>query len=117
MNGTPRSRARDVRAEVLSGVRGADSKRALTLEDVDGVLGPAIRAYLAREIIRPGMIVLHAGSPGVGWLEADGADVLREGYPALFRAIGVTYGPGDGSTTFTLPTVAAISGLSAYIKT
>lgn len=112
-----RSRARDVRAEVLSGVRGADSDRALTLRDIDGVLGPAIRAFLSREIVRPGMVVFHAVEPGTGWLAADGAAVLRAGYPDLYRTIGTTFGVGDGSTTFTLPTVADLSGLSAYIKT
>ena len=38
-----------------------------------------------------------------GWLKADGALVSRAAYPALFTAIGTTYGAGDGSTTFRLP--------------
>lgn len=38
-----------------------------------------------------------------GWLEADGSDVSRTEYSALFEAIGTTFGSGDGSTTFTLP--------------
>jgi hypothetical protein len=41
-----------------------------------------------------------------GWLNANGAAVLRSGgsgYADLFAAIGTTYGAGDGSTTFNLP--------------
>lgn len=38
-----------------------------------------------------------------GWLFCDGAAVSRETYSELFTAIGTTYGPGDGSTTFNLP--------------
>lgn len=38
-----------------------------------------------------------------GWLKANGAAVPRAAYPALFAAIGVVYGAGDGATTFNLP--------------
>ena len=38
-----------------------------------------------------------------GWLKCNGAVVSRTLYPALFTAIGTTYGAGDGSTTFSLP--------------
>jgi microcystin-dependent protein len=37
------------------------------------------------------------------WLLCDGSNVSRGTYAQLFRAIGITYGAGDGSTTFTLP--------------
>jgi len=40
-----------------------------------------------------------------GFLAANGANVSRANYPKLFDVIGVTYGVGDGSTTFTLPNV------------
>jgi microcystin-dependent protein len=42
------------------------------------------------------------GAPS-GWLAANGSNVSRTTYAALFSAIGTTYGTGDGSTTFTLP--------------
>ena len=38
-----------------------------------------------------------------GWLIADGRQVSRVTYSALFAAIGTFWGAGDGSTTFTLP--------------
>lgn len=41
-----------------------------------------------------------------GFLECDGSAVSRTSYGALFTAIGTTYGVGDGSTTFNLPTAA-----------
>lgn len=38
-----------------------------------------------------------------GWLKANGAAVSRSTYASLFSAIGITFGAGDGSTTFNLP--------------
>ena len=38
-----------------------------------------------------------------GWLLCDGSAIDRVVYAALFAAIGVAYGPGDGSTTFNVP--------------
>jgi microcystin-dependent protein len=38
-----------------------------------------------------------------GWLAANGSAVSRTDFAALFASIGTTYGPGNGSTTFTLP--------------
>lgn len=38
-----------------------------------------------------------------GWLLCQGQAVSRSTYAALFSEIGVTYGAGDGSTTFNLP--------------
>jgi microcystin-dependent protein len=42
-------------------------------------------------------------SAPAGWLAANGSNVSRSTYAALFSAVGTTYGAGDGSTTFTLP--------------
>lgn len=50
-----------------------------------------------------GTITAYAGtSIPPGWLPANGDDVSRIQYAALFAAIGTTYGSGS-STTFTLP--------------
>ncbi|MBL7910561.1 MAG: tail fiber protein [Bacteroidia bacterium] len=38
-----------------------------------------------------------------GYLECNGAAVNRTTYAELFAAIGITYGPGNGTTTFNLP--------------
>lgn len=42
-------------------------------------------------------------SAPAGWLVADGSSVSRSAYPALFAAIGIVYGAGDGASTFNLP--------------
>lgn len=39
------------------------------------------------------------------WLKCDGSAVSRTEYSELFNAIGVSYGSGDGSTTFNLPNI------------
>lgn len=38
-----------------------------------------------------------------GWLICDGTPVSRTIYSNLFISIGITFGPGDGITTFNLP--------------
>lgn len=43
-------------------------------------------------------------SGGIG-----GIAVSRTTYDALFRLIGTFYGPGDGSTTFDLPSQGAVN--------
>lgn len=44
-----------------------------------------------------------SGSPPTGFFECDGSPVSRTTYSDLFAAIGITWGVGDGSTTFNLP--------------
>jgi len=53
-------------------------------------------------------------APNVNWLECYGQAISRTTYASLFALIGVTYGPGDGSTTFNLPDIRgrAVVGLS-----
>ena len=54
--------------------------------------------------IPTGAQIAFAGSAApAGWLECDGRAVSRTAYRALFTAIGITHGNGDGSTTFNLP--------------
>ncbi len=65
----------------------------------------------------PGEIFLSAaGNVPETTLLCDGAAVSRTTYSALFQAIGVTFGPGDGSTTFNLPNIPDIvADVSFYI--
>jgi len=52
----------------------------------------------------PGMMSAFAGTTAPsGWLICDGSAVSRATYAALFTVVGVTYGIGDGSTTFNIP--------------
>jgi microcystin-dependent protein len=52
----------------------------------------------------PGKIDMTATTTAPqGWLICDGSAVSRETYANLYTAIGVTYGNGDGTTTFNLP--------------
>lgn len=55
----------------------------------------------------PGTIHAFAGSSApTGWLLCDGSLVSRVTFAALFDAIGVVFGAGDGSTTFAIPNTA-----------
>jgi len=54
--------------------------------------------------VPPGVIMMYgSNTPPSGWLECNGAAISRTTYSALFSVIGITYGAGDGSTTFNLP--------------
>ena len=44
-------------------------------------------------------------SAPTGYLNCDGAAVSRSTYSALFAVIGTTYGVGDGSSTFNVPSL------------
>jgi microcystin-dependent protein len=51
-----------------------------------------------------GQVVAFAGSTApTGWLLCDGATISRTEYAQLFSLVGITYGAGNGSTTFALP--------------
>jgi microcystin-dependent protein len=76
-----------------------------------GALPTAITVASANMVTATAQALLPAGavmpfamnSAPAGWLAADGSNVNRTTYAALFSAISTTYGVGDGSTTFTLP--------------
>lgn len=108
---------------VLSDVTDAGTfwQVSATRTDTTGALAPAhgvrVRAIptlaaggggLNNAPVVPGMIVPYAGAAApAGWLICDGSAVSRTTYPALFTVCGVTYGVGDGSTTFNIPNLEA----------
>lgn len=52
-----------------------------------------------------GGVVAYAGSNApAGYLACNGAEINRHAYAALFSLCGTTYGSGDGTTTFNIPT-------------
>lgn len=55
-------------------------------------------------VIPVGGLTMYAGtSAPTGYLMCDGTQVSRVTYKSLFDIIGITYGSGDGSTTFNIP--------------
>ena len=53
-----------------------------------------------------GAILDYAGTtPPSGWMVADGRLISRVTYSDLFAVLGTTWGSGDGSTTFALPSL------------
>jgi phage-related tail fiber protein len=73
----------------------------VTINGSTNVITGALRA----EGIIPTGAIIHFANSSVptGYLKANGANVSRTTYAALFGAIGTIYGAGNGSTTFTLP--------------
>lgn len=64
----------------------------------NNVYAPTLPAIPTGAIVPFGMTTAPTG-----WLACDGAAVSRTTYAALFSTIGTTFGSGDGSTTFNLP--------------
>jgi hypothetical protein len=111
-----RQNIRDARLDALTGQKGGN-QRALTPQDIPMLIAQVERA-LEHRLLRPGDVFFRAVTDAPrGALAADGAEIPRREFPALFAAIGTTHGTGDGSTTFDLPAVTAPSGLTAFIKT
>ena len=83
---------------ILDGVTASTAE----LNILDGV---TLTATQINQGIVPSGAIMHfaMNSAPTGWLKANGANVSRTTYAALFAAIGTTFGTGDGSTTFTLP--------------
>jgi hypothetical protein len=75
-----------------------------------------IPAYCAGQPDPPTGTILTISSTTIpeGYLAADGSEVSRTTYAALFSVIGTQYGDGDGSTTFNLPNLSS-GGLVSYI--
>lgn len=65
----------------------------------------AIQAYSTQKTMMPigSMLIWTCENLPAGWLLCDGTAVKRTNYKDLFKAIGTTYGNGDGNTTFNLP--------------
>lgn len=64
----------------------------------------ALASVKIPEAVTVGTVIAFAGnSVPSGYLMCNGAAVSRTTYAALYKAIGTTYGTGNGSTTFNLP--------------
>lgn len=61
--------------------------------------------HLQTDMIPTGVVWQWTGNsaPSSNWLICDGSAVSRTTYAALYAVIGVTFGAGDGTTTFNLP--------------
>ena len=79
-------------------------------------------ALSASNGVPSGTIIAFGGdSIPTGWLACDFSAVSRTTYPALFKAIGINWGIGDGISTFNLPDlrglflrgVAGLAGVAA----
>lgn len=59
-----------------------------------------------QEPVPIGTISLFGGAtPPSGWLQCNGAAVSRTTYSDLFQIVGTTFGAGNGTTTFNVPTL------------
>ena len=79
----------------------ANAVKTIAIED-----GAVTSAKLNSSVIlvpTSAVMAFAGGGPPSGWLYCDGQAVSRTTYAALFAIISITYGAGNGSTTFNVP--------------
>lgn len=82
--------------------------------DSDGSLSQEFKSEVSTFSVPTGTIMYSlTTNMGDGWLLADGSEVSRTTYSALFSAIGTRYGDGDATTTFNLPDLRGRSPIGA----
>ena len=88
------------KSELQGVILGQIADGSITLSKIES----AFQTLINQGVNPAGSIIAMASSNvPTGYLECDGSVVSRTTYANLFTAIGTTYGPGDGSTTFRLP--------------
>jgi microcystin-dependent protein len=76
----------------------------IALTEIDDGDNETLEISVTGGLIPSGLVSPFAGTAApTGWLLCDGSAVSRSTYAALFGTIGMTYGAGDGTTTFNLP--------------
>lgn len=83
------------------GAFGKQLSQTVTAAEANALLG------IASGPVVVGSMVTDLSTPA-GYIEANGAAVSRATYSALFAKYGVTFGAGDGLTTFNLPLIPTI---------
>lgn len=106
---------------VPAGAAGVPLKKGLALDAnaLASAIYPEITGAVPSPAILPGHVAAFAKTtPPTGWLLCNGAAVSRTTYADLFAVVGTTFGSGDGSTTFNLPTIADLAvGVPYVVKT
>lgn len=73
-----------------------------TTGDLEQIAGSQVNSVYSDAPL--GVIMPYGGTTvPTAWLECDGSAVSRTTYADLFAVLGTKFGPGDGSTTFNLP--------------
>lgn len=77
---------------------------SVSISGTTGVTFPDLSVQESASSILPGTLIYFCASTApTGYLKANGAAISRTTYGTLYAAIGVTFGSGDGTTTFNLP--------------
>lgn len=80
-----------------------DAVEAVNIKD-GAVSSTKLASSAVTALVPAGLIFPYAASAAPsGYLVCDGSAVSRTTYATLFTLIGVTYGSGDGGTTFNIP--------------
>lgn len=95
--------------EYINGLLRDSNTKQLVLDYSDLTESPPFNFTF---VLPPGLILPYGGStqPSGNWalLLDTGVNVSRSTYALLFSVIGTTFGAGDGSSTFGLPSTAGV---------
>lgn len=96
----------ELASDNLIPVEGLTDTKATSLQKLRDWLG--IESAILKQV-PTGLILPYGGSTAPeGFLLCNGATINRTTYANLFAVIGTTYGTGDGSTTFGIPSASSI---------
>lgn len=77
----------------------------LLVQTTSSQSAPSVASAGVQSVPAGAIFDFGGNSAPTGYLLCDGSAVSRTTYSALFTAIGVLWGAGDGSTTFNLPDI------------
>lgn len=82
-----------------------DPQNAVHVDNIGNVKVSGRVRDMSGFILPVGSVLPFAGDTTLidGWLVCDGGEISRTTYADLFKVIGITYGGGDGVSTFNLP--------------
>jgi microcystin-dependent protein len=92
-------------------ISGGAMSGALVIQEPTAPEHAATKQYADSAVPAGAVVPFGGATEPAGWFFCQGQAVSRTTYPALFAAIGGTYGVGDGSTTFNLPDIRGRSAV------
>lgn len=83
---------------------GSSSQKFYVADATENTQAVSLRQLNQSALTPVGTVIWYAGSTAPsGYLLCNGSKVSRTTYAALYAVIGIRYGSGNGTTTFTLP--------------
>ncbi len=96
----------ELQTSAVSNTKLATNAVSTTKIQDNAITEPKLAIEVVNQLVPTGAIMdWTTGTAPTGWLLCDLGEYSRTDYADLFAVIGVTYGPGNGTTTFNVPDI------------